>query len=67
MNYKKKKGRQGGDRKSEESSRTNDRLDNPKGETRDLVAQDLGLGNGKTWERLKEKVTTVRKKYTKDE
>ena len=56
------KGRQGGDRKSEEeSSGTNDPLETSEGRTRDLVAQDLGLGNGKTWERLKEKVTTVRK------
>jgi len=52
------KGRQG--RPSEKHGQ-NDRDLSQKGETRDLVAQDLGLGNGKTWERLKEKVTTVRK------
>ena len=50
------KGRQG--RPSEKHGQ-NDRDLSQKGETRDLVAQDLGLGNGKTWERLKEKVTTV--------
>ena len=57
------KGRQGGDRQTEDAKalRTNDLNGQLKGQTRDLVAQDLGLGNGKTWERLKEKVTTVRK------
>ena len=54
-------GRVGGDRQTEDGKalRTNDLNGQLKGQTRDLVAQDLGLGNGKTWEKLKEKVTTV--------